>query len=64
MTVVMELKPTEGMVSKNQSLQEQFKSLQSRMVALGMALGLNHPAVIEISQKLDKVHNKIQKAGR
>lgn len=54
----------DAIVFSDLSLQEQFQTLRSKMVALGMKLGLNHPAVLEISRELDEIHNKILKVGK
>jgi len=40
-------------------LRGEFKKLQNQMVKLGMKLGLSHPSVIRISQKLDRIHNQL-----
>lgn len=64
MTLVMERnKENEEITIINSSLDEQFKNLQTEMVSRGMDLGLQHPDVLEISQKLDVVHNKMLKVG-
>ncbi len=40
-------------------LLEKIELLRQQMVALGLECGLNHPKVLEYSQKIDQLHNEL-----
>lgn len=42
------------------SVIQQIEALRSKLIKCGLEKGFNHPATIELSQKLDKLLNKVQ----
>jgi hypothetical protein len=38
---------------------DQIETLREQMIEAAMLLGLNHPNVLQYSQKIDEKHNKI-----
>ncbi|WP_347548979.1 aspartyl-phosphate phosphatase Spo0E family protein [Pseudalkalibacillus hwajinpoensis] len=44
---------------KMQQYNEEIEILRAKMTQSAIALGLNHPEVLEYSQKLDETHNLI-----
>jgi len=44
---------------EQKKLREEFELLRGKMIRLGMKFGLDHVKVIELSQKVDKLHNEL-----
>lgn len=42
-----------------QRYNDEIESLRAKMMQTALAMGLNHPKVLEYSQKLDEKHNLI-----
>lgn len=46
------------------SLQKEFEKVRNEMEELGRQLGLVHPEVFAISQRLDSIHNQILRESK
>lgn len=44
---------------KIQHYSDQIETLREQMIEAALLLGLNHPHVLQFSQKIDEKHNKI-----
>lgn|GEM_PF-617686 len=45
-------------------LLEKLELLRQKMVAAGLEQGLNHPQVLEYSQRIDQLHNELNRMNQ